>query len=85
MRFNYSSLVPHPILLSRKVLALVGRNRPVNSPEELAEGQALVDRFMLGYRGIFPTVPPKLHFLEDHCVQQVLYRIIIKKTDNGNC
>ena len=51
----------------------------MNSPEELAEGQALVDRFMLGYRGIFPTVPPKLHFLEDHCVQQVLYRIIIKK------
>ena len=43
----------------------------MNSPEELAEGQALVDRFMLGYRGIFPTVPPKLHFLEDHCVQQV--------------
>ena len=48
----------------------------MNSPEELAEGQALVDRFMLGYRGIFPTVPPKLHFLEDHCVQQVLYSIL---------
>ena len=55
----------------RKVVGLVGKNAPVTSPEELELGKQLVADFMTNYREILPTVPPKVHFLEDHCVKQV--------------
>jgi len=57
----------------RKVVGLVGKNAPVTSPEELELGKQLVADFMTNYREILPTVPPKVHFLEDHCVKQAEY------------
>jgi len=57
----------------RAVMNYVGRNQPVISPEELTSNQQLIDNFMIGYRSMFKTVPPKVHFLEDHCVKQAEY------------